>query len=66
MIVSMTKMNACSMPVMIPRSIIGSGTRNGTMLNRIRMTNSSPKMLPNNRTESDRMRDRWLMISIGK
>ena len=53
-------------PVTSPRNIIGSGTRNGTMLNRMRMTSSSPKMLPNSRSESDITRDEWLMISIGE
>ena len=38
---------------------------NGTMLNRIRMTSSSPKMLPNSRSESDSTREKWLMISMG-
>ena len=35
------------------------------MLKRMRMTSSSPKMLPNSRSDSDSTRDRWLMISIG-
>ena len=35
------------------------------MLKRIRMTSSSPKMLPKSRSDSDSTRERWLMISIG-
>ena len=65
MIDSSMKMNACSSPVTSPRNIIGSGTRNGTMLKSTRMTSSSPKMLPNSRSDSDSSRDVWLMISIG-
>src|SRR5439155_904173 len=43
----------------------GSCTRNGKRLNRIRMTRSSPKMLPKSRSDNDSTRDRWLMISMG-
>ena len=35
------------------------------MLNRIKMTSSSPKMFPNSRSESDSTREKWLMISMG-
>ena len=35
------------------------------MLKRIAMTSSSPKMLPNSRSESDITRERWLISSIG-
>ena len=64
MIDSSTKMNACNPPVMRPRNIIGSGTMNGMMLPRITMTSSSPKMLPNRRSESESRRDAWLMPSM--
>ena len=59
-------MNACSPPVTNPRNIIGSGTANGMIVNRIRMTSSSPKMLPKSRSESYITRAAWLIISMGK
>ena len=46
-------MAACNVPVSTPRNIIGSGTKNGMMLARIRTTSSSPNTLPKSRSESD-------------
>ena len=34
------------------------------MLKRIRMTSSSPKMLPKSRSDSDSTREEWLISSI--
>ena len=45
---------------------MGSGTKNGTMLNRMRMTSSSLKMLPKRRSDSDSTRDTWLMQLDGE
>ena len=47
-----------------PSAIIGSGTTKGTSVARIRMTSSSPKMLPKSRIVSDRARARCEMPSM--
>ena len=60
MIDNSTKMNACNPPVINPRNIIGSGTKNGMSVNRMRITISSPKMLPKRRSDNDITRAQWL------
>ncbi len=64
MIVSITKMNACSVPVTTPSTMNGSGATNGTMLPMIATTISSPNTLPKRRSDSDSTRDAWLMSSM--
>ena len=62
---SMVNTNAWRVLPKTPKAIIGTGTTNGIRKANTMTTSSSPKMFPKSRTESERMRLRWLMISIG-